>query len=365
MVLKNKESHQIAQEFSSADERDTFYKTLQKTIDTHNTKHSSKVIDIRNRFKPEKDNFTHQKLKVSQRVFECPENILESIYEYFKSGYYGEEVRTYLDGLSFKKDVNVINVHDMNVIKVELCQLFGSSVASSFTSSIASGIIFCNINGAEYEFALENLNKIIELDQDNSKEYYKYKAMIHDDLKNYQVALSYYEKSIGLFPAEAKREKIKYYARMFRINFSLEHYEDALECCKKAIELNESRNPNHNNKVPLIAKELDYYLGLAGLCTTLKPEKKDKFNEITQEFGAIYKIIAHEAESLEVITKSYAYNAPAYSPLTRIEKIHVVIKAYEIAIDLAINSSDYESAKKYTDEKNKLKNEWGDMRAFL
>lgn len=363
MTLKNGNKTNLIP-FDNAEARDKFYKNIEKIINSYNASNSNKVRNIREKFNPTKDNFTQQKLKESQRIFECPERILNSIYEYFKGSFHGKEIQEYLDGLSFKKDVNVINVHDMNIIKMELCQRFDSSIASSFINAIVDGISCGNLDCEEYEFALDNLNKIIELDQVNAKNYYKYKAMIHDDLKNYQVALRNYEKSIELFPSEAKREKIKSYARMFRINFCLENYEDSIECCKKAMDLNRSRNANHNDKVPLIEEELNYYFCLAILCISIKSKNKEKYKEIIEELGVVYKIIADTAELVEIIMNGYKYN-DYHSPLTRIEKAHVIIKAYEIAIDFAIEDTDYEFVKKYTDKKNELKHKWGDMRAFI
>ena len=135
----------------------------------------------------------------------------------------------------------------------------------------------------EYERAIEDFNKAIELDV-NYTEAYLYRGSAYDELKEYERAIEDYNKTIELDVNYTKA----YYARGL-VYDELMQYERAIEDFNKTIELDPNFAGAYNNRGLAYARSGHYEIAMVDF---------EKVIELNQEPGTMEKVVTDQSQNI-------------------------------------------------------------------
>lgn len=178
-----------------------------------------------------------------------------------------------------------------------------------------------NIQNQNYEKAIEDLIKVIELDEKNLDAYYNL-ARVYYDIKSYNKALETYNKSIEIYPYDSEI----YYNRA-EVYIELNKFEEALKDLEKAISINKSFSDAYYLISVILRKQKKYKKAIKYLKKVLETNGEDYI-----AYYDIYKLynilINHEKDE----TKKEKYLNIANKSLK---------KSADLGYDKAINQLNY------------------------
>jgi len=197
---------------------------------------------------------------------------------------------------------------------------------------------------SEFEEAIEEFDKAIELDPNNPK-YHNNKGNALYDLHNYQEAIEEFDKAIELDPNNPNYHNNKGNALL-----KLGRYEEAIEEFDKAIEL-KPNNPSYHNNKGIAQDDLHNYqeaIEEYDKAIELKPKDPSYHNNKGIALGEMQRYqeaIEEFDKAIELDPNNPNYHYAKGMALGALQRYKVAIEEYDKAIELNPNNPNYHSDK--------------------